>query len=323
MAEQIELSAVVPMDLGGQRLDRVAAHCFPDYSRSRLQEWIRGGQLTVDQHQRKTKDKLVGGETLRVQVAVEDEERWDPEAMALDILYEDDSILVLNKPAGLVVHPGAGNPQGTLLNGLLHHCPDNASVPRAGIVHRLDKDTTGLMVVAKTLAAHTDLVEQLQARSVSREYEAVTMGVMTAGGTVDEPIGRHPTQRIRMAVNASGKPAITHYRVLQKYRHHTHVRVGLETGRTHQIRVHMSHIHFPLVGDPVYAGRLRLPAGATDELQRALQGFHRQALHACQLGLYHPTKDEYMEWQVPLPEDFQNLLSVLEQDQQAHDALDA
>ncbi|WP_426414828.1 23S rRNA pseudouridine(1911/1915/1917) synthase RluD [Aestuariirhabdus sp. LZHN29] len=319
MAEQIEIRAAVPMDMGGQRLDRIAAHCFPDYSRSRLQAWIREGQLTVDDQLRKTRDKLVGGETLRVQVEVEDEVRWEAQAMDLDIIYEDDSILVLNKPAGLVVHPGAGNADGTLLNGLLHHCPDNASVPRAGIVHRLDKDTTGLMVVAKTLAAHTDLVEQLQARSVSREYEAVAIGVMTAGGTVDKPIGRHPTQRTRMAVTSSGKPAVTHYRVLEKFRHHTHVRVGLETGRTHQIRVHLSHIHFPLVGDALYAGRLRLPPGATEELKLTLQGFHRQALHACQLGLYHPAKDEYMEWTVPLPADFLNLLSVLEQDLAAYD----
>ncbi|RRJ83267.1 23S rRNA pseudouridine(1911/1915/1917) synthase RluD [Aestuariirhabdus litorea] len=318
MAEQIEISAVVPMEMGGQRLDRIAAHCFPDYSRSRLQEWIRDGLLTVDGQSRKTRDKLVGGESLKVRVEVEDEERWEAQPMELDILYEDESILVINKPAGLVVHPGAGNAEGTLLNGLLHHCPDNASVPRAGIVHRLDKDTTGLMVVAKTLAAHTDLVEQLQARSVSREYEAVTIGVMTAGGTVDKPIGRHSTQRTRMAVTATGKPAVTHYRVLDKFRHHTHIRVGLETGRTHQIRVHMSHIHFPLVGDPLYAGRLRLPPGATDALKTTLQGFHRQALHACQLGLYHPKRDEYMEWQVPLPADFLHLLSVLEEDLRAH-----
>ncbi len=318
MAEQIQLSAVVPHDLGGQRLDQIAAQCFTDYSRSRLQSWIKDGNLTVDGQNRKTRDKLIGGETLHVAVAVEDGERWEPEQMDLDIIYEDDSILVLNKPAGLVVHPGAGNAAGTLLNGLLHHCPDNASVPRAGIVHRLDKDTTGLMVVAKTLAAQTDLVSQLQERSVNREYEAVAMGVMTAGRTIDEPIGRHPAQRTRMAVTHSGKPAITHYRVVDRYRNHTHVRVKLETGRTHQIRVHLSHVNYPLVGDTLYAGRLRLPKGATPELKETLQNFHRQALHACQLGLYHPVTDEYMEWQVDLPEDFQQLLSVLQQDQQYH-----
>ena len=312
MSEQIEQQVVVPDELGSKRLDQVAASCFPDFSRARLQEWIKSGDLLVDGGKKKPKDKLMGGETLKLSVEVENEEQWQPEDIALDIVYEDDTILVINKPAGLVVHPAAGNYSGTLLNGLLFHYPDIASVPRAGIVHRLDKDTTGLMVVAKTLAAHTDLVSQLQDRSVSREYEAITMGTMTAGGTVNEPIGRHPLHRLRMGVVHSGKPSVTHYRVLEKFPAHTHVRCQLETGRTHQIRVHMSHIRHPLVGDDLYAGRLRIPKGCSEEMEQTLRGFRRQALHARKLGLMHPKTDDYMEWEVPAPEDFQNLLAVLQ-----------
>ncbi|WP_062268877.1 23S rRNA pseudouridine(1911/1915/1917) synthase RluD, partial [Endozoicomonas arenosclerae] len=310
MSEQINQQVVVPDELGSKRLDQIAASCFPDFSRARLQEWIKNGDLLVNGQKKKPKDKLVGGEELILSVEVEDEERWEPENIPLDIVFEDDAILVINKPVGLVVHPAAGNYSGTLLNGLLYHYPDIASVPRAGIVHRLDKDTSGLMVVAKTLAAHTDLVGQLQDRTVSREYEAVTQGVMTAGGTVDEPIARHPTHRLRMAVVASGKPSVTHYRVLEKFAAHTHVRCKLETGRTHQIRVHMSHIRFPLVGDDLYAGRLRIPKGCTAVLEEALRGFRHQALHARRLGLMHPVTDEYMEWEAPLPEDFADLLKV-------------
>ncbi|MRI35364.1 23S rRNA pseudouridine(1911/1915/1917) synthase RluD [Endozoicomonas sp. OPT23] len=312
MSEQIEQQVVVPDEQGSKRLDQVAASCFPDFSRARLQEWIRNGDLLVDGNRKKPKDKLIGGETLKLSVEVEDEKQWLPEDIPLDVVYEDDTILVINKPAGLVVHPAAGNYTGTLLNGLLFHYPNLASVPRAGIVHRLDKDTTGLMVVAKTLAAHTDLVSQLQDRSVSREYEAITMGTMTAGGTVNEPIGRHPLHRLRMGVVQSGKPSVTHYRVLEKFPSHTHVRCQLETGRTHQIRVHMSHIRHPLVGDDLYAGRLRIPKGCSEEMEQELRGFKRQALHARKLGLMHPATDDYLEWEVPAPEDFQQLLSVLQ-----------
>jgi 23S rRNA pseudouridine1911/1915/1917 synthase len=221
---------------------------------------------------------------------------------------------VINKPAGLVVHPAAGHQDGTLLNALLHHAPELAKVPRAGIVHRLDKDTTGLMVVAKTIEAQTDLVAQLQARTVSREYECVVIGVMTAGGKVDQPIARHGTQRQKMAVVAGGKTAISHYRVINRFRAHTHVKVKLETGRTHQIRVHMSYIHFPLVGDPVYGGRLRIPPGASPELIKELREFPRQALHARRLELEHPTDGRHMSWQVPLPQDMQHLLALLRED---------
>ncbi|CAM3550730.1 23S rRNA pseudouridine(1911/1915/1917) synthase RluD [Parendozoicomonas haliclonae] len=317
MAEQINLEAAVPADLGGKRFDQIASQVFPDYSRSTLQEWIKSGALTVNGKTKRPKDKLFGGEQLVLNAELEDDGRWEPENIPLDIVYEDDHIIVINKPRDLVVHPAAGNWSGTLLNALLYHCPDIASVPRAGIVHRLDKDTTGLMVVAKTLQAQTDLVEQLQERSVSREYEAVVTGVMSAGGEVNQPIGRHPTNRLKMAVTHGGKPSITHYRVLERYRGHTHIRVQLETGRTHQIRVHMSHLRYPLVGDTLYAGPPRFPRGASPELVEMLKTFDRQALHARQLGLVHPATGDYMEWESELPEDFLTLLDVLEEDTQA------
>ncbi len=314
MAESISLQADVPFELGGSRFDQIAAELFPDYSRSRLQSWIKEGALTVNGQARKPKEKLNGGETLSVNTTVEDNEEWQAQDIALDIVYEDDDILVINKPAGLVVHPAAGHQSGTLLNALLHHCPEMAHLPRAGIVHRLDKDTTGLMVVAKNLMAQNALVEQLQDRSMGREYEAVAIGVMTGGGKVDAPIGRHHKDRKRMAVTDSGKPAVTHYRVLGRFRGHTHIRCKLETGRTHQIRVHMSHISYPLVGDPVYSGRMKLPAGCSPELKEALRRFSRQALHAKRLELWHPATGDMMEWEVDLPEDMLQLLEELTQD---------
>jgi len=314
MSDRILLSAQVSPESGGQRLDQVAAQLFPDHSRSRLQGWIKDGSLLVDGEQKRTRDTVYGGEQLTLDAEREVQGDWQPEAIALDILYEDDALLVINKPAGLVVHPAAGHQDGTLLNALLHHAPELAKVPRAGIVHRLDKDTTGLMVVAKTIEAQTDLVAQLQARSVSREYECVVVGVMTAGGKVDQPIARHGSQRQKMAVVAGGKQAISHYRVIQRFRAHTHVKVKLETGRTHQIRVHMSHIYFPLVGDPTYGGRLRIPPGASPELIRELREFPRQALHARRLELMHPIDGRPMQWQVPLPADMQQLLALLKED---------
>lgn len=311
---EIQLHASVPDDLAGARLDQVAAQVFADYSRERLKDWIKDGRLTVNGQPGKPKDRVFGGEQLALVAELQVETDAAGEDIPLTIVYEDEALLVIDKPAGLVVHPGAGNPGGTLMNALLHHCPDLEMLPRAGIVHRIDKDTTGLLVVAKTLPAHTDLVAQLSEKSVYREYEAVVVGTMTAGGTVDEPIERHPVDRVRMAVVEGGKPAVTHYRVLERFRGHTHVRVQLETGRTHQIRVHMLHISHPLVGDPVYGGRMRLPKGATQALIKFVPQFPRQALHARRLGLVHPVTGASMSWESPLPADMVELLAVLRAD---------
>nr|WP_067296792.1 23S rRNA pseudouridine(1911/1915/1917) synthase RluD [Marinobacterium profundum] len=319
--EQVQLQARVTDELVGKRLDQAIAQLFPDYSRSRLQGWIKDGCVTVDGELKRTRDKLQGGELICVEAELARIEHHQPEAMELDIIYEDDDILVINKPAGLVVHPAAGHADGTLLNALLHHVPDIAQVPRAGIVHRLDMDTTGLMVVAKTIQAQTELVVQLQERSMGREYEAVVTGLMTGGGKVDAPMGRHKTSRQKMAVVHMGKPALTHYRLLQRFRAHSHIRLKLESGRTHQIRVHMSHINYPLVGDPVYGGRFRLPKGVGEGLIKTLRAFDRQALHAKKLELFHPTTGELMSWEVDLPEDFQLLLKALQQDLRRSDDL--
>lgn len=309
-----ELSAVIGVEHAGKRLDQVLALLFSDYSRSRLQEWVKQGQVTVDGKVLRSKDKVLGGEEVKLSVSLSAPLTDQPQPIPLDLLYEDRELLVINKPAGMVVHPAAGNPDGTLLNALLNHDEEAAQLPRAGIVHRLDKDTSGILVVARSLKAHKSLVDQLQSRTVKREYRAIVQGVATAGGVVDEPIGRHPTQRIRMAVNKAGKPAVTHYRVLERFRAHSYLKVNLETGRTHQIRVHMAHIRYPLLGDPVYGGRLRIPAGIGEPLQQALRSFRRQALHARVLGLEHPTTGEWMEWEVGLPEDMQGMLDLLRED---------
>jgi 23S rRNA pseudouridine1911/1915/1917 synthase len=302
------------VELAGKRLDQALAQLFPDYSRSRLQQWVKAGLVTLDGVTCRPRDKVLGGEWVALEARLEDQVECRPQAIDLDIVYEDASLILINKPAGLVVHPAAGNPDGTLQNALLHHDPELIQLPRAGIIHRLDKETTGLLVIARTPAAHKALVEQLQAREFDREYRAVVTGVMTAGGSVDEPIGRHPTQRIKMAVHRAGKEAVTHYRVLERFRAHTYLKINLETGRTHQIRVHMAHLRYPLVGDPVYAGRLRQPAGASEQLREALRRFRRQALHALKLGLTHPESGEWMEWESPLPEDMQLLLEALRAD---------
>lgn len=312
--EQIELTATVPNELGGQRLDQVAAQLFADFSRSRLTGWIRDGNLTVDGKQIRPRDSVYGGAVLHLQAEQEAQGEWLAQDIPLDIIYEDEHLLLINKPAGLVVHPAAGHPSGTLLNALLHHAPQVREVPRAGIVHRLDKDTSGILMVAKTLLAHTRLVEQLQARTVGRTYEAIVCGVVTSGSTIDAPIGRHPQQRQKMAVNEGGKQAISHFRVVQRFRSYTHVRVQLETGRTHQIRVHMAHAGFPLVGDPMYGGRFRIPPGASPTLVDALKTFPRQALHAWKLELDHPLTGERRSWQVGRPEDMDWLLHLLEED---------
>ena len=318
MNEQLELDIQVPAQFAGYRLDQAAAELIPDYSRARLQNWIKGGQLTVDGRAAKPKDKLFGGESLSLRAELEPQGDWCAQDIGLSPVYEDDSLLVIDKPAGLVVHPAAGNPDGTLLNGLLHHCPELEKIPRAGIVHRLDKDTSGLMVVAKTLPAQNSLVAQLKERTVSRKYDAIAQGVITGGGTVDAPIGRHRQNRLKMAVlDFGGKEAITHYRVQERFRAHTLVRCQLETGRTHQIRVHMAHIRHPLVGDPLYGGRPRLPREAGPELVVALQSFPRQALHAAELALRHPRTGDDMHWSAPMPEDMLQLLALLREDEQA------
>ncbi|MEW6563679.1 MAG: 23S rRNA pseudouridine(1911/1915/1917) synthase RluD [Pseudomonadota bacterium] len=302
----------VPAEYAGLRLDQALAKLMPEYSRSRIQEWIEAGQALLGGNRASIKQKVWGGERLQVTpVGHPSEMPHLAEDIALDVVYEDDSILVINKPAGLVVHPGSGNWEGTMLNALLHHAPQLAEVPRAGIVHRLDKDTSGLLVVAKTIPAQTALVRQLQARSVKREYLALVYGEVPYGGTVDAPIGRHPTQRVKMAVlHAGGKPAVTHYSIEVDYPGCTLMRCKLETGRTHQIRVHMANIGHPLVGDSTYIkGAPKCPAA----LRGLLSGFHRQALHAERLGLIHPQSGEWVEWFAPLPEDFEQLLEQVEE----------
>jgi 23S rRNA pseudouridine1911/1915/1917 synthase len=310
------LHASVPDELAGKRLDQVLAELFPDYSRSRLQKWVKSGRVTVNGTSLAVKEKVTAGDRIELQVVEEAVIEDVPEKINLDILYEDDDLLVINKPAGLVVHPAAGNPAGTLLNGLLHHDPSLETLPRAGIVHRLDKDTSGLLVVARSQRAHKQLVEMLQKRDIHREYRTIVTGLMVAGGTVDEPIGRHPTQRKKMAVlySESAKPAMTDYRVLERFRAHCLLQVKLHSGRTHQIRVHMAHIRHPVVGDPLYGGRLQIPAGCSDALREALRSFRRQALHAFRLGFEHPVTGAWVEWEAPMPDDMEQLLSVLRKD---------
>jgi 23S rRNA pseudouridine1911/1915/1917 synthase len=314
MTDQIQLDARIPPQAAGRRFDLVLPELFPDFSRSRLQHWLKGGQVLLNGRRVAGKHKVSGGETVRLVAELSREAGIKAQAIALDVRYRDEHLLVVNKPAGLVVHPAAGNPDGTLQNALLHYDAGLAALPRSGIVHRLDKDTSGLMVVARSLVAHKSLVEQLQARAVHREYLALVQGQVTAGGTVDAPIGRHPRDRLRMAVVGSGKPALTHYRVLERFAAHTLLSVRLETGRTHQIRVHMASIRHPLVGDPLYGGRLRLPRAASARLRGALAGFHRQALHARRLELCHPVTGELLGWEVDPPVDFTALLTVLREE---------
>lgn len=321
---QITLSAEVQPEQMGQRLDQTLAELFPEYSRSRLKTWIEADLVKLNERITNIpREKVLGGEKIEITVEVEDETRFEPENIPLNIVYEDDDIIVINKPKDLVVHPGAGNPNGTVLNALLYHYPPIAEVPRAGIVHRLDKDTTGLMVVAKTIPAQTKLVRDLQKRKITREYEAVASGIMTKGGTVDQPMARHATKRTLMAVHPMGKPAVTHYRIMENYRNYTRLRLRLETGRTHQIRVHIAHIAHPLLGDQTYGGRPRPPKNASEDFMEVLRNFKRQALHAVMLRLAHPITGEMMEWYAPLPDDFVELLNALKADYLEHqDELD-
>jgi len=309
------LTARIPEEMAGMRLDQCLAEVFPDYSRSKLQTWIKAGRVTINQQLLKPKDKVDGGEQIELDAEAEEVLEYEAEDIALEIVYEDESIIIVNKPVGLVIHPAVGHWHGTLVNALLNHQPSLKTLPRAGIVHRLDKDTSGLLMVAKTLKAHYSLSTQLQERSITREYLAIVKGWMTAGGTIDEPLGRHPGDRKKNTVREDGKHAVTHYRLEKRFKRHTLVRVKLETGRTHQIRVHMAHIHYPLVGDQVYGGRFQMPANCSAEFEEVLRNFKRQALHATKLGLQHPETDEYCEWELAMPEDMQTLVKALEQDE--------
>ncbi len=284
---------------------------FPDYSRNRLKSWILDGTLTLDGQTGKPRDKVDGGEEVRIDAVLAELTSVQAEVVEFDVVHEDAALLVVNKPAGLVVHPGAGNSEGTLQNGLLHRYPELALVPRAGIVHRLDKDTSGLMLIARTVESHTQLTRELAERNIRREYLAVCHGEMTGGGKVNAPIDRHPNARTKMAIVQRGRPAVTHYRVVERFPAHTYIRARLETGRTHQIRVHMAHIRHGLIGDPVYGGRLRLPPGADDEITAVLRGFKRQALHATLLELVHPDTGETLSFESEPPQDFIDLCAAL------------
>ncbi|MBN1684742.1 MAG: 23S rRNA pseudouridine(1911/1915/1917) synthase RluD [Gammaproteobacteria bacterium] len=312
MSETRTHHITIPQEYAGFRIDKALAQLFPEYSRMRIQEWIKKQKIKVnDQIIVLPAAQLQGNETIRLEAEIESKIEDQPEPIALNIIYEDDDILVINKPVGLVVHPGPGNRAGTLLNALLYHDPQLAKIPRAGIVHRLDQGTSGLLVIAKTLNAHLKLIKQLQKREIHREYEAIVYGALTGGGTIEAPLGRHPKKRTHIAIVASGKPAVTHYRILNRFQHFTHIQVNLETGRTHQIRVHMASIKHHLVGDSTYGGGLKLPKRASVELIEALKTFKHQALHARKLGLKHPTSGKWMEWAVEPPEDFKKLLTLL------------
>ena len=310
------IEATVPEHLAGKRFDQALAEMFPEFSRSRLTEWIKSGDALLNGELSKPKSAVNGGETVTLAAKQQIETDAVAEDIPLTVLYADADVLVVDKPAGLVVHPGAGNARGTLVNALLHYDPALANLPRAGIVHRLDKDTSGLMVVARSLRAHASLIEQLSSRAVHRQYVAVVQGPMVAGNTVDAPIDRHPRDRIRMAVvkEGGGREAITHYRVREKFRAHTVVECRLETGRTHQIRVHMAYVKHPLIGDPLYGGSFKLPKAATEELVAELRGFRRQALHAEKLSFVHPVSGETLSFESPLPADMTALIGTLRDD---------
>lgn len=308
----ISFHTTLPESLSGLRLDLALAQLLPEYSRSRIQSWISNNQVWVDGKPQRSKNKIYAQQVVEVQADIPiANTTWVAQPIALDILYADQHLIILNKPVGLVAHPAPGNPDHTLVNALLNYDPALAMLPRAGLVHRLDKDTSGIMVVARNLQTHSYLVTQIQNRAVKREYLTVVSGQVTAGSTIDASIGRHKTQRLKMAVTDSGKPAITHYRLIERFRAHTYLRVFLETGRTHQIRVHMAHIGYPIVGDPLYGGRQKLPAGCSETLKATLIAFKRQALHAHRLTLAHPHSHDMMHWEAPLPDDFKNLLHDL------------
>ncbi|MGY0634114.1 23S rRNA pseudouridine(1911/1915/1917) synthase RluD [Luteimonas sp. A478] len=308
----------IPESQAGRRLDVVLAELFPEFSRSRLAGWIRSGDALLDGRTMRPRDPVAGGELVTLDVVLEEQTHDEPEDIPLQVLYEDEHVLVIDKPAGMVVHPGAGNRTGTLVNGLLFRDPTLATLPRAGIVHRLDKDTSGVMVVARTVQAHAGLVEQLSSRSVHRQYLAVVVGSLISGGTADAPIDRHPRDRLRMAVREDGREAITHYRLRERFRAHTVLECRLETGRTHQIRVHMQHQRHPIVGDQLYGGPVKLPKGASDEVITGLRSFRRQALHAETLEFTHPVSGEPVRATAPVPDDLLALIKLLREDSAAN-----
>lgn len=311
-------TATVPDTSAGRRFDAVLAELFPQFSRSKLTTWIKAGEVLLDGVVPRPRDPVMGGEQVQLNVVLDTQTEAEPQDIPLSVLYEDDQVIVIDKPAGLVVHPGAGNHDGTLVNALLFRDASLATLPRAGIVHRLDKDTSGVMVVARTLEAHNALVEQLSARDVHRQYLAVVVGALVSGGTADAPIDRHPRDRLRMGVREDGREAVTHYRLRERFRAHTALECRLETGRTHQIRVHMAHLRHAILGDPLYGGSLKLPKGASDEMIATLRGFRRQALHAETLEFKHPVNGEAVRCTAPLPDDMQRLLKVLRADASQH-----
>ncbi|MBW5802583.1 23S rRNA pseudouridine(1911/1915/1917) synthase RluD [Coxiella endosymbiont of Ornithodoros amblus] len=314
-ASRIKLKKPIPPELAGARLDQVLVKLFPDYSRSQLQNWIRGGHVKVDGIQKmKAREKVKGNQLIEVEAHLEPNEHWVPQPIPLDVIYEDEALLVINKPIGLIVHPCANVRDQTLINALLHYDPSLSMVPRAGIIHRLDKDTSGLLLIARTLASHHALIKAMKARQIVREYVAIIKGVLISGRTIEAPVGRHPIHRARMAVVESGRPAITHFRIIKRYRAHTYIRVQLETGRTHQIRVHMAHIHHPLASDPVYGNQIGIPVYLSDLLQTALKTLKGQALHAATLQFSHPADQRPMTCHAPLPPDIAHLLECLEDD---------
>jgi 23S rRNA pseudouridine1911/1915/1917 synthase len=308
---QITYEKIVPPNLHHTRLDIALSSLLPDYSRSCLQKWITNDFVTVDGKKLRAKDKVAGGQIIRIFATLAKITELEPQSIALNIIYDDEDIIIINKPAGLITHPGAGNPNNTLLNALLYHYPELSKIPRGGIIHRLDKDTSGIMVVARNLTSHNKLTQDLQKREIKREYEAIVYGTMIAGGTISAPIGRHRAKRTLMSVKAGGRSATTHYRVIKHFQAFTHVKVSLETGRTHQIRVHLAHIGFPIVGDPAYCKINKISEKINPKLRLKLETFKRQALHAKRLELTHPHANELVSWEAPLPKDFADLLKAL------------
>lgn len=309
---KLHLQTTISEDLAGRRLDQALSQLYPEHSRSRIQSWIKAGDVSVNNLKYKQRDVVKTGDLIEVNTEIKNAEKYQPEAIELNIIFEDEALIIINKPVGLIVHPGAGNPNHTLVNALLNFDDSLDAIPRAGIIHRLDKDTTGVMVIARTLESHTFLVNKLQKREIKREYQAIVCGQLTAGGSIENKMGRHPIHRTKMAVTNNGKAAITHYRVLNRYQHYTHLRVQLETGRTHQIRVHMSHIKHPIVGDPVYEKNNSVRKGVVPILRETIKNFKRQALHAYALELPHPVSGDEMIFNAELPDDMTDLIKSLD-----------